>query len=305
MIQEPLKQPILPLSLFLPRQKTLASGFQCSGIGVHSGAIVHLSVLPAAPHAGITFVRIDQPELIASIPARFNNVVSTMMSTTLANSNGVNVSTVEHLMAALYGLGITNATIEVDAPEIPIMDGSAAVFAEHIVKAGVTAQEEPVRGIEILKSVSVENQHGKAEFLPYNERLISFTFTPENPFYKASSVHSFTFHVGSHDFESLVADARTFGFYEDGEKLKAAGLAKGSSLDNTVVFKEGTVMNPRGLRSADELVRHKILDAIGDLALAGVAIYGHFKGVNSGHGLNNKLLHTLFSTPEAWRFIEL
>jgi UDP-3-O-[3-hydroxymyristoyl] N-acetylglucosamine deacetylase len=303
-IQEPLKQPILPLSPFLPRQKTLACGFQCSGIGVHSGAIVHLSVLPAAPHAGITFVRIDKPELIASIPARFNNVVSTMMSTTLANSNGVNVSTVEHLMAALYGLGITNATIEVDAPEIPIMDGSAAVFAEHIVKAGITAQEEPVRGIEILKPVSVENKHGTVTFLPYNERLISFTFTPENPFYNLSRVHSFTFHVGNHDFENL-ADARTFGFYEDGEKLKTAGLAKGSSLDNTVVFKESTVMNPRGLRSADELVRHKTLDAIGDLALSGVAIYGHFKGINSGHGLNNKLLHTLFSTPEAWRFIEL
>ena len=301
-----LRQPSLNLSPSLPRQKTFVAPFLCSGIGVHSATQVTLNIIPAEPNHGIQFLRIDQPDVIARIPAHFKNVVSTIMSTTLANEHGLKVSTVEHLLSAFAGVGITNAVIEIDGPELPIMDGSSRPYLERIKAVGIQGQEAPVRAIEILKPIQIQEGNALAELIPHQGRLISFTWDENSPFYKViNGEHSLTFDMNLNDYAEIIAPSRTFGFYEDGQKLIAAGLAKGASLENTLVFRDEKLMNEEGLRSPDEIIRHKILDAIGDLALSGVVIYGHFKGINSGHGLNNKLLHTLFQTPEAWRIIEL
>lgn len=298
-------QPSLPLSTFLKKQATVPAPLSFCGVGVHSAALVNVTVLPSEKSSGIYFVRVDQNELINTIPARFSLVSSTMMSTTLENAHGVKVSTVEHLMSALAGHGITNARIEIDGEEMPIMDGSAAFFSEMILKCGVQSQDSFVQSLQVLETVSVSNDYGSASFLPSENREIYFALTPANPFYDLTTVRAFTYNLDKDNFDGLIADARTFGLFEDAEKLQKAGLARGASLDNTVIYKDGGVLNPKGLRSEDELVRHKVLDALGDLSLAGVNIYARFESVNGGHGLNNLLLRKLLESPNSWRFVDL
>jgi UDP-3-O-[3-hydroxymyristoyl] N-acetylglucosamine deacetylase len=298
-------QPSLPLSTFLKKQATIKAPISFCGVGVHSAALVNVTVLPSEESSGIYFVRVDKNELINNIPARFSLVSNTMMSTTLENAHGVKVSTVEHLMSALAGHGITNARIEIDDEEMPIMDGSAALFSEMILKCGVQSQYSFVQSLQVLEAVAVRNDYGSASFLPSENREINFALTPANPFYDLTTVRSFTYNLDKDNFDELIADARTFGLFEDAEKLQKAGLARGASLDNTVIYKDGGVMNPKGLRSEDELVRHKVLDALGDLSLAGVNIYARFESVNGGHSLNNLLLRKLLESPNSWRFVDL
>mgnify|MGYP000305322425 CR=1 FL=1 len=281
-------------------QSTLGMTVSCKGIGVHSGKAVSLTLSPGEIDSGYVFIRTDVPTN-NKILGRFDQVVDTQMCTKLANEAGISVSTVEHVAAALAGAHITNAVIKVSGPEIPIMDGSSAKFSELIERAGIHPQKSSVRSLRILKPIRVTCGSAYAEFVPSEERLITLTFDGHGRLKDLAVVKELTFDWDHDDFSDFLADARTFGFYDDAQKLLAMGLAKGASLENTVVIQgENTVMNPEGLRSTDELVRHKILDAVGDLALAGVRIEGHFRGFNSGHALNNQLLRALFNTPDTW-----
>ncbi len=277
----------------LVRQRTLGKACSCTGVGVHSGASVHLTLKPATPNTGFVFVRTDVDSVHNKIPAIYSAVTDTRMCTTLTNAYGISISTVEHVVAALAGAGLTNAIIEVSGPEVPIMDGSSVIFSQMIQDGGIVFQDVGTPWVRILKPVRVSEGTAWAEYTPSHDRFISIDFDAHGRL----NGQSFTFHWDQDDFADIISSARTFGFYEDAEKLWAAGLAKGASLDNTVVIHDNKVMNEEGLRSDDELVRHKILDAVGDLGLAGCLIYGHFRGYNSGHGLNNKLLRAVFSNP--------
>ncbi|MCX7338865.1 MAG: UDP-3-O-acyl-N-acetylglucosamine deacetylase [Alphaproteobacteria bacterium] len=283
-----------------PLQATLKKSVSCIGVGVHSGKSSTLTLRPATVGTGYVFLRGDLPQGQNTIPARFDAVSDTRMCTTLSNKQGASISTVEHVVAALAGAGITNAIIEVNGPEVPIMDGSSFVFSQMIRSTGTFSQGESAPSIKIVKPVRVGSENAFAEFVPSENRSITMTFDAGGRLPASMKQDEFTFDYDADDFSSLLCDARTFGFYEDAAKLWAAGLAKGASLNNTVVIQDDAVMNVDGLRSHDELIRHKVLDAIGDLALAGVVIHGHFRGHNSGHALNNQLLRAVFSTQGAW-----
>jgi UDP-3-O-[3-hydroxymyristoyl] N-acetylglucosamine deacetylase len=281
-------------------QQTLARSATCTGVGVHSGKPVTLTLRPGSANSGYVFIRTDVAAHSQRIPARWDTVTDTAMCTKITNSQGISVSTIEHVIAALAGRGVHNAVIEVDGPEVPIMDGSSADFIELIDKASLRLQHHPVRQIKILKPVEVSVGKSWALLKPSDEPRFFMEFNANGRL--ANQSWSLTYDPDHDDFEGLLSAARTFGFYEDAQHLWAQGLAQGASLDNTVVIKEGQVMNEEGLRFADEFVRHKMLDAIGDLALAGAPILGHFMGVNSGHGLNNQLLRALFADDSAWCF---
>lgn len=281
-------------------QKTLAQSASCVGVGVHSGASTSLTLYPALEGTGYLFVRTDVAGFKNKILARYDSVFDTMMCTKIANSHGVSVSTVEHIIAALSGADITNAVIELSGPEVPIMDGSSLAFSKMIDRAGTQIQDSCIPTLKILKPVKVTHGNASAEFVPGDGRTISVCFKGHERLQNLTDSTEFSFDFEADDFSGLLSDARTFGFYEDAEKLWAAGLAKGASLENTVVIQDEKVMNEGGLRSEDEFIRHKVLDAIGDLALSNVAIIGHFSGINSGHALNNQLLRVLFATPDAW-----
>ncbi|MBY0281401.1 MAG: UDP-3-O-acyl-N-acetylglucosamine deacetylase [Alphaproteobacteria bacterium] len=281
-------------------QRTLAQSVSCVGVGVHSGKSASLTLCPALEGTGYVFIRTDIASFKNKIQARYDSVVDTMMCTKIANSYGVSVSTIEHVVAALSGANITNVIIEVNGPEVPIMDGSSAAFSKMIDRAGVQTQDSYVPTLRILKPVKVTHGNASAEFVPGEGRVISVQFDGHDRLENLVDEVEFSFDLEIDDFSELLSDARTFGFYEDAEKLWAAGLAKGASLENTVVIQNEKVINEGGLRSKDELIRHKVLDAVGDLALSGVTIVGHFHGINSGHALNNQLLRVLFATPDAW-----
>lgn len=296
---------VAPYASFAPNQnqiiqKTLAQSVSCVGVGVHSGKSASLTLCPALEDTGYVFIRTDITSFKNKIQARYDSVVDTMMCTKIANSYGVSVSTIEHVIAALSGANITNVIIEVNGPEVPIMDGSSAAFSKMIERAGIQIQDSCVPTLKILKPVKVTHGNASAEFVPSEERIISVRFDGHERLQNLMDDTEFSFDLDADDFSELLSDARTFGFYEDAEKLWAAGLAKGASLENTIVIQNEKVMNEGGLRSRDEFIRHKVLDAVGDLALAGVTIVGHFKGINSGHALNNQLLRVLFATPDAW-----
>lgn len=280
------------------KQQTLAKAVRCIGVGVHSGESVAMAIKPAAIGTGYVFVRTDLSEN-NRIKATWDNVTDTMMSTRITNEHGVSVSTIEHIIAALAGLHIHNAVIEVGGPEVPIMDGSSADFVTLIQSVGLKKQNAPLKVIKVLKPIQVSHGKGTAFLLPANERRFSMEFDFSGRLAESSYL---TYYPDSDDFAESLSDSRTFGFFEDAQKLQAAGLARGASLQNTVVIGDTGVMNEGGLRHDDEMVRHKILDAIGDLALAGGVIMGHFEGINSGHGLNNNLLRALFADPSAWVF---
>ena len=279
------------------KQKTFKSSISCTGVALHSGDKVSMTLMPGEPGSGIVFKRTDIPGAGASIPATWDNVVETTMCTTLGNKDGVTIATVEHLMAALGGSGIDNAVIEVNGPEVPVMDGSAAPFVFLVECAGTVEQDAPRRFIRVLKAITVEDGSSVASLVPAESFSIDFDIDFESA---AISRQSISIGMAGEAFKNEVSRARTFGFLHEVEALRAAGLAKGGSLDNAVVVSGDQILNEDGLRYDDEFVRHKVLDTIGDLYLAGGQIIGHFEGIHSGHALNRLLLETLFADEEAW-----
>lgn len=295
---------------FVPRrslvQRTLRSSIGCVGVGLHSGAKVALSLHPARAGSGIQFVRKDQ---VVEQPVRalFDQVCDTTMCTTIGKSVDSRVSTIEHLMAALAALDIDNVGIEVDGPEVPIMDGSSQPFIFLIECAGIVEQDAPRQWVEILKPVDVTalGKSARLEPLGADKSVNGFTVDChiefDHPIIKSQSMR---FDLTSADFKSDISNARTFGFAERVEELWSRGLALGGSLKNAVVVSQDKVLNEEGLRFEDEFIRHKVLDCIGDLYLAGGPIIGRFTGHCAGHTMHNKLLRALFADPTAWRLID-
>ena len=279
-------------------QRTLKTSISCVGIGLHTGARVSLSLLPAPADHGIVFRRSD---LGIDIPARFDRVADTRLCTLLAHPDHpeVRIGTVEHVMAALAACGVDNAVVAVDGPEVPVLDGSAAPFVFLLDCAGVMEQAVPSRAIEVLRTVRVEDGEAFAELRPAVlgglEMAISIRFEAA-----AIGRQSLSLRLGDAVFRHQLSHARTFAMSADIAGLQASGLARGGSLDNAVVVDGGRVLNPGGLRMRDEFVRHKMLDAVGDLAMAGAALRARFVAHRPGHGLNNRLLRALFADPANW-----
>lgn len=283
-------------------QRTLKNVVKCDGVGLHSGESVNLTLKPAPAGSGVVFIRTDVEDDKSVIPARWDHVVDTRLCTVIANAHGVRVGTVEHLMAALAGCGLDNVIVEVSGPEVPVMDGSSGPFVFLIECAGVVDQDLPRRVIRILKSISVEDGDARATLEPD----ASFSLDVSVHF-EGTAVSRQALKVGMKNgsFCKELARARTFGFLNEVEAMQAAGLGKGGSLDNAIVVDGLNIMNEDGLRFDDEFVRHKMLDAVGDLFLAGGAILGKFAGTRSGHALNNALLRALFADDDAWSYDEL
>lgn len=281
------------------RQRTPKKVIQATGVGLHSGEKVLLTLRPAPVNTGIVFRRTDLDPVI-EIPASYENVCDTMLCTSLQH-NGAKVATVEHLLSALAGLSIDNAYIDINAAEVPIMDGSAAPFVFLIQSAGITEQHAPKRFIRILKPIRVEDKGKFVQFVPYNGYRIAFTIDFDHPVFN-NKPQIATFDFSTTSYVKQVCRARTFGFLSDYEKLRECDLAKGGSLDNAIVVDEYRVLNEDGLRFDDEFVKHKVLDAIGDLYLLGSNLIGAFEGYKSGHELNNKLLRELMIHQDAWEY---
>ena len=279
------------------RQRTLKNVIRATGIGLHTGKKVYLTLRPAAVDTGIIFRREDLDPPV-EIEAKPENVGDTRLSTTLTNGD-VRVATVEHLLSAFAGLGIDNAYVDVSAPEVPIMDGSAGPFVFLVQSAGIEEQNAPKRFIRIKRTVIVEDGDKWARFDPFEGFKVSFKIDFEHPvFQNRSQTTSVDF--SSTSFVKEVSRARTFGFMRDIEQLRASDLALGGSLDNAVVMDDYRVLNEDGLRYEDEFVKHKVLDAIGDLYLLGTSLIGEFSGYKSGHALNNRLIRALLADVEAW-----
>ena len=283
----------------MTKQRTLRNLIQATGVGLHSGTKVFITLHPAPKNTGVIFRRTDLDPVV-EIPASYENVCDTLLCTSLQH-NGAKVATVEHLLSALAGLGIDNAYIDVNAAEIPIMDGSAAPFVFLIQSAGIREQNAPKRYIRILKPIRVEEQGKYVQFLPYNGYKIAFTIDFDHPVFN-DKPQTALFDFSATSYVKEVCRARTFGFLSDYEKLRECDLAKGGSLDNAVVVDDYRVLNEDGLRFEDEFVKHKVLDAIGDLYLLGSNLIGAFEGCKSGHGLNNKLLRELMIRQDAWEY---
>ena len=279
------------------RQRTLKNVIRATGVGLHTGEKVYLTLRPAAPDSGIIFRRVDLDEPV-EIPAIPENVGDTTLSTTLIK-DGVRISTVEHLLSAMAGLGIDNAYVDLNAAEVPIMDGSAGPFVFLIQSAGIEEQNAPKRFIRIKKQVRVEDGDKWVNFEPFDGFKVAFTIDFDHPAFKeGSQIAEVDFSTTS--FVREVSRARTFGFMNQIEQLRANNLALGGSLDNAVVVDDYRVLNEDGLRYVDEFVKHKILDSIGDLYLLGHSLIGAFSGHKSGHALNNELLRALLAQEDAW-----
>jgi len=279
------------------RQRTLKNVIRATGVGLHTGEKVYLTLRPAAPDSGIIFRRVDLDEPV-EIPATPENVGDTTLSTTLIK-DGVRISTVEHLLSAMAGLGIDNAYVDLNAAEVPIMDGSAGPFVFLIQSAGIEEQNAPKRFIRIKKQVRVEDGDKWVNFEPFDGFKVAFTIDFDHPAFKeGSQIAEVDFSTTS--FVREVSRARTFGFMNQIEQLRANNLALGGSLDNAVVVDDYRVLNEDGLRYVDEFVKHKILDSIGDLYLLGHSLIGAFCGHKSGHALNNELLRALLAQEDAW-----
>ena len=281
-------------------QRTIYGVTQCTGVGVHSGKEVTLRLRPAPADHGIVFIRTDLPAGQNAIPALWDHVVDTRLCTVIGNQFGTTIGTVEHLMAALRALNIDNALVELDGPEVPIMDGSAAPFVFMIEMAGVREQNEPRQWLEILRPVEVEHDGKRAALLPGEQPMFSVEILFNTPLIDHQS---YDFSLSAAGFKGQISRARTFGFLEEVDQMRKMGLAQGGSLHNAVVISNGHVLNEDGLRYDDEFVRHKLLDAIGDLGLAGAPIRGTFSGYCTGHALNNKLLRAMFADRSAWRMV--
>lgn len=273
---------------------------RAKGVGLHTGRRVFLTLRPAPPDTGIVFRRTDLKPVV-EIRADCRHVGDTRLSTTLA-SGEAQISTVEHLLSALSGLGIDNALVELNAPEVPIMDGSAGPFVFLIQSAGIVEQAAPKRFIRIKQSVRVEDGDKWARFTPYEGFKVGFTIDFKHPMFRGQTQHS-EIDFATTSFVREVSRARTFGFMKDIEHLRERRLALGGSLDNAVVLDDYRVVNEDGLRYEDEFVKHKVLDAIGDLYLLGHSLIGAFTGYKSGHALNNRLLKALLADQQAWETV--
>jgi UDP-3-O-[3-hydroxymyristoyl] N-acetylglucosamine deacetylase len=284
----------------LIKQRTLKNVIRATGVGLHTGEKVYLTLRPAAPDAGIIFRRVDLDEPV-EIPATPENVGDTTLSTTLIKDS-VRISTVEHLLSALAGLGIDNAYIDLNAPEVPIMDGSAGPFVFLIQSAGIEEQNAPKRFIRIKEPVKVEDGDKWAMFEPFDGFKVGFSIDFDHPAFKEDH-QTAEVDFSTTSFVKEISRARTFGFMNQIETLRANNLALGGSLDNAVVLDDYRVLNEDGLRYMDEFVKHKILDSIGDLYLLGRSLIGAFSGYKSGHALNNKLLRALIANENAWELV--
>tara|TARA_Y100000590_G_scaffold469414_1_gene656859 strand:- start:1971 stop:2891 length:921 start_codon:yes stop_codon:yes gene_type:complete len=282
-------------------QKTINKKISFRGVGLHTGNQVELNLLPSAPNTGITFKRTDLKNNNIVIPT-FDNVVDTSFCTTLSNEHGVKVSTIEHLMGALYGLGIDNLLVEINAQELPILDGSAKLFIEKILSSGIKSSSIPIKLIKVNKKIFYEEG---SKFISLDKSKVSseidFEIKYKNPLIgkQRNKVNIFN------DDLKNIFESRTFCLYEDVEKLKKAGLARGGSLDNAIVVGEKEIFNPSGLRNSKEFVNHKILDCMGDLYLSGYRIVGSLTTSEGGHGLTNKILRKLFSDKSNFTVIEI
>jgi len=281
-------------------QRTLKNVIRAKGVGLHTGDKVFLTLLPAPPDTGILFRRTDLTPVV-EIKADCSHVGDTRLSTTLVKG-GVRISTVEHLLSAFSGLAIDNAIVELSAPEVPIMDGSAGPFVFLIQSAGIVEQQVPKRFIRIKHRVKVEDGDKWAQFSPYDGFKVGFTIDFRHPLFRGRTQHS-EIDFATTSFVREVSRARTFGFMKDIEQLRDRRLALGGSLDNAVVLDDYRVVNEDGLRYEDEFVKHKVLDAIGDLYLLGHSLIGAFDGYKSGHALNNRLLKALLADQQAWETV--
>ena len=293
--------PSLSPSALEPHQHTLAGPAVFAGVGLHTGQRIRAAILPAPADTGILFLRTDV-EGEGRIEARAETVVSTRLSTVIGNADGVTVSTVEHLMAALYGLSVDNALVELDGPETPIMDGSAAPFVSLIDRAGRRRQDAPRQAIEILKPVVVGGGDRRAALVPASRFEIAVEIAFDSP---AIGRQRLDMALDEDGFREVLAGSRTFGFLHEVEALQSAGLALGGSLENAIVVDGDSVLNPEGLQHPQEFVRHKAVDAVGDLATLGRPLIGRYEGHCAGHALNNALVRALLAQPDAWRLKSL
>ncbi|GAB1231557.1 UDP-3-O-acyl-N-acetylglucosamine deacetylase [Ferrigenium sp. UT4] len=282
------------------RQRTLKTTVEATGVGLHTGEKVYLTLRPAAVDTGIVFRRVDLPQPV-DIHARAVAVNDTRLSTCL-EENGARVATVEHLMSALSGLGIDNAIVELTSPELPIMDGSAGTFIFLLQSAGIVEQEAAKKFIRIKKTIELKDGDKWVRFEPYNGYRLNFTIDFAHPVF-ADTKQQVRVDLGEQSYIKEVSRARTFGFMQEVEYMRSQGLALGGNLDNAVVMDEYRVINPDGLRFEDEFVKHKVLDAIGDLYLLGHPLIGAFSGHKSGHALNNALCRALLADEQAWEFV--
>ena len=282
-------------------QRTLNKPISAAGVGLHTGQRVEMTLRPASEDIGIRFRRLDIHPA-QEIQANAHNVTDTKLGTTITQ-NDASIMTVEHLLAAFSGLGIDNAYVDIHGPEVPIMDGSAASFILLVELAGIKEQKAPKKFLRIKKNVRVEDNEKFAEFKPYNGYRLSFQIEFEHPMIQ-NKLTEFTFDFSTLNFLDQISRARTFGFLKEIETLRANNLALGGSLDNAIVLDEYRILNQDGLRFDDELVRHKILDAIGDLYLMGHILVGEFNGFKSGHELNNKLIRKLYADETAWEEVQ-
>lgn len=282
------------------RQRTLKNEIRATGVGLHTGRKVYLTLRPADINQGIVFRRVDLDPIV-EIEAKALNVGDTTLSTSLVNGD-VRVSTVEHLLSAMAGLGIDNAIIDVSSDEVPIMDGSAGPFVFLIQSAGIQEQAAPKKFIRIIKPLHVEDGEKKASFLPFDGFKVSFEIDFDHPVFKGKKLKS-SVDFSSTSFVKEVSRARTFGFMHEIEYLRSKGLVKGGSVDNAIVVDKFRILNEDGLRYEDEFVKHKMLDAIGDLYLLGTSLIGEFKAYKSGHGLNNKSLRELIKNKDCWELV--
>lgn len=279
-------------------QKTTVAPAIIAGVGVHTGDRVRLAVRPAPVGTGIVFVRTDIKDRDNRIPVSGEAVVDARLNTMIENAAGVRLSTIEHLMAAFAALGVSNAVVEVDGPELPILDGSALQFVQLLDRAGFRKQEAPVRYIEILEPIRVQDGDKSAALLPCDRYEMRFEIDFPTPVIGNQVVD---FVVDEETFRTEIMAARTFGFAHEVEALRKAGLARGGSLENAVVIDGDKILNPGGLRMEREFVKHKALDAIGDLYVLGAPLLGRYEGVKAGHHINNLLVRELLANPQAWR----
>ena len=279
-------------------QKTIQKEISCKSVGLHSGRKINMNIKPAGVDEGIVFYRSDQPGS-DGIKAEPLSVSDTTLATTLG-TNGTRISTVEHLLSACFGMGIDNAVIETDSFEIPIMDGSSLPFVNFLKNAGIKSQEKPKRCVVIKEPVSVSDDEGRAALLPSSEFRITYDIDFSHPLIGRQS---YDMVFSPEVYENEICAARTFGFLHEVEYLQARGLALGGSLRNAIVLGEEKIINKEGLRFPDEFVKHKVLDAIGDLSLLGMPIIGHFVAYRSGHRLNSLLLKKLLEHRESWEMV--